>query len=94
MEVRKGVLKAHGKELGKLPARQWVHFEIRSALGEAFKGKWSLKVTLPDGSVISHDDLGTRTPDWNSLEWLVYTSDANVKTAFYLDNLDIKNEAQ
>jgi len=92
IEVRKGVLKAHGKELGKLPTQQWMHFEIASALGDAFKGKWSLKVTLPDGAVISRDDLGVRSSEWNSLEWLVFTSDANVKTAFYLDNLDVKNE--
>jgi len=92
VEVRKGVLKAGGKDLGKLPERQWIHFEIGSALGDAFKGKWHLSVTLPDGKAQTYDDLSVPAKEWNSLEWIVFTSDANVKTAFCLDNLNIKNE--
>lgn len=92
LEVRKGVLKAGGKDLGKVPTQQWMHIEISSALGDAFKGQWHLAVTTPDGKTLTREDLGVPAKEWNSLEWLVFTSDANVKTAFYLDNLDVKNE--
>lgn len=91
LEIRKGKLKATGRELGMIPERQWVHVEIESALGDQWTGKWSLVVTLPDGTKLEHRELPLKEHDWKTLDSLVITSDANLKTAFYLDNLEVKN---
>ncbi|CAN5707949.1 right-handed parallel beta-helix repeat-containing protein [soil metagenome] len=92
LEIRKGQLKAGGQSLGMVPARDWVHVEIECALGEQWTGKWSLVVTLPDGTRLDHRELPLKKPAWKTLDWLVLTSDANTQTAFYLDNLEIKKK--
>lgn len=92
LEIRHGQLKAGGQNLGAIPERQWVHLEMESALGDQSTGKWSLIVTLADGSTMEHRELSLKKPEWKSLDCLVITSDANAKSAFYLDNLEIKKK--
>lgn len=92
LEIRKGQLKAGGQILGTVPERQWVHLEIESALGDQLTGKWSIIVTLADGTRMEHRELSLKKPDWKTLDCLVITSDANARTAFYLDNLEIKKK--
>lgn len=92
IEVRKGVLKSNGKELTKLPTAAWVGFEISSKLGPQSDGKWSLTLTLPDGTKQEFASLPNKTAEWRELEWVVFVSDADAKTAICLDNLDISHE--
>lgn len=93
IDVRDGALFSQKKELMKLPAEQWVHFDLSAPLGEASQGTWTLKVTLPDGTEKVFADLPNGNKPWNTLEWLVFVSSATKKSAFYLDNLVIKNTA-
>lgn len=92
IEVRKGALKANGKELAKLPPGAWVRFEIQSKLGAQSDGKWSLTLTLADGTKQEFAALPNKNADWRELEWMVFVSDADAKTALYLDNLEVKHE--
>ena len=77
----------HGKPVLELAPNTWVRFEIVAALG-AKAGKWSLKVTLPDGTVKTFADLPTK-PGWGSIDWLGLVSDAKEKVAFFVDDLSI-----
>jgi hypothetical protein len=91
MDVRDGALFVQKKELMKLPTGQWIHFELGASLGEASKGTWTLKVALSDGSEKAFADLPNGSKAWNSLEWLVFVSNATTETAFFMDNLEIAN---
>ncbi|MEZ0387053.1 MAG: right-handed parallel beta-helix repeat-containing protein, partial [Verrucomicrobium sp.] len=92
LEVRKGSLKAAGKELLKLEPGKWYGFEVKSALGDSSSGKWQLVVTLADGTRMEFKDLPFKNAGMKALESMVFVSDANVATAFYLDDLRIHNE--
>jgi hypothetical protein len=92
LEIRKGQLKAAGKVLLALPERQWIKLVIKSSLGEQASSKWTLTVTSPDGTK-EFPDLPTKHAAWKTLEALIFSSEANVATSFYLDNLEVKNEA-
>ena len=92
LEMRKGQVKAAGREILKVESRQWIHVEIQSSMGSSQKGTWSLALTLQDGTKKTIEDLPLKHKDWRDLETMVFVSDSNVKSAFYLDNLDIKNE--
>jgi hypothetical protein len=69
-----------------LPAGQWLHFEISAALGEGAPGNWSLRVTQPGQTPSVFRDLPLADPEFKQLTWVGFTSNATVKTAFYLDN--------
>lgn len=92
LEIRKGVLKAGGRELLKLEPGRWHGFEMRAALGDAANGRWELQVRLPDGTVQKFGGLPFKNADLKELEWMVFVSDADAATAFYLDDLKITNE--
>ena len=38
--------------------------------------------------------LGNGSPDWNHLDWLGFVSQADAKTVFYLDNLELTNRVR
>ncbi len=90
IDIRNDTLYVQKKEIMKLPSQQWVHYDLSCPLGGS-AGAWTLEVTLPDGSRQSFPGLPIRDKAWNSLEWLVFVSNATSKTAFYIDNLIIKN---
>lgn len=92
IEIRKGSLKANGKELTKLPAGSWTHFEIHSKLGPQSDGKWSITVTTADGKPQEFPNLTSKSAEWRELEAMVFVSDADIKTALYLDNLQISQQ--
>jgi hypothetical protein len=92
IEIRKGLLKANGEELARIPPDGWTHFEMSARLGAHSDGKWSLVITLPDGSQQKHATLRNKNSDWRELESMVFVSDANARTALHIDNLDISHE--
>lgn len=94
LDIRNGALYVKSVETMKLPERQWIHFVISAGLGEGAEGTWRLEVTLPDGSVKAPPNLTFRDKSWNSLEWMVFVSNATTKTVFYMDNLIIENFPQ
>ena len=75
-----------GTSLMSLPFDEWIRIEIIAALGDR-AGLWTLTVTLPDGQVRRFDDLKIYTPEWDSLTWVGFVSNATTKTVLYLDNI-------
>ena len=92
--IRSGRLSASGKELLALPYGQWVHFEVAAQVGEKNDNTWSLSVTLPGQPAQVFNQLGNGSADWKDLDWLGFVSQADAKTVFYLDNLELTNRAR
>ncbi|MBI2928879.1 MAG: hypothetical protein HYY24_24715 [Verrucomicrobia bacterium] len=90
--IRDGKLSVAGNELMAVPAGQWVHIEIIAKLGAQATGTWDLAVRLPGRETKAFRDLKTGSPDWRKLDWLGFVSNADARTAFYLDNLLLTNE--
>jgi hypothetical protein len=76
-----------------LPVGQWLRFEIVAALGEGAPANWALRVTVPGQEPRLFRDLPYASPEFRQLTWVGFTSNATVKTAFYLDNLELNCRA-
>lgn len=71
-----------------LPIGAWIHFEIDDApAGE--RHQWTLRVTLPGQAPRVFANLAAERPGFKRLTWIGFTSVANEKTAFYLDNFEL-----
>ena len=92
LSVGDGKLSAAGKVLLDLPAGQWVHFETTAGLGPQSTGTWDLAVTLPGQEPKLFKGIANGKPDWKKLDWLGFSSIAADKAAFYLDNLELRND--
>ncbi|MCL5098350.1 MAG: right-handed parallel beta-helix repeat-containing protein [Candidatus Omnitrophica bacterium] len=88
--VRNARLEIAGKPVLDLPTGQWVHYEVSAGLGKASTGTWQLIVTFPGQQPHSFANLKC-SPDWKTLTWMGFSSTAQEKTAYYLDNLDLRN---
>ncbi|MBI3852596.1 MAG: right-handed parallel beta-helix repeat-containing protein [Verrucomicrobia bacterium] len=92
--IKNGKLTSGGQEWMTIPFKEWVHVEVTAALGASRRGSWNLSVTLPGRPVKQFTGLKTGSADWKSLDWLGFVSQADTKTIFYLDNLQLDNEKQ
>jgi hypothetical protein len=90
--VSDGQLTLAGKPVLDLPMSQWCHFEIDAVLGPSARGKWNLTVTRPGTPPQRFADLDCN-PQWNSIEWLGFVSNATDASVLYLDNLTLENVA-
>jgi len=88
--VREGKLKVADQDVLALPVGQWFHVELSAGVGTEADGKWRLTVTLPGGQP-QRFDFATVNADFKNLTWLGWSSSANDKTVFYLDNIKIEN---
>ena len=81
-----GELSADGRALMKLPAGEWIRFEVRYTMGTA--GPWDLKVRTGSAEK-SWTDLKVSAP-LGALTWFGFVS-AGTKpgTAFYLDDVEL-----
>jgi hypothetical protein len=86
-------LKVAGKTLLKMPVDKWVHFVITADLGNDNENTWDMRVTTPDGMTRIYKRLKAGNAKFNRLTWLGFTSNATKKTVFYLDNLELTNDA-
>ena len=91
--VRDGKLRAGGRELVTLPVGRWVRFDIATGMGAKSTGTWRLSVTVPGREPKRFDRLPNGSAEFKALTWLGFSSTAVGKTAFYLDNLELSNEA-
>lgn len=78
-----------GKTLATVPVGKWVRFEIVAALGKGSR-KYTLQVTPAGSPTLTFADLPFAGDRFRELHWLGFVSTAEVDTAFYLDNLEIK----
>ena len=89
--IQGGKLTAAGKQL-TIPNNTWVHLEIKAGLGAKSTGTWELTVSIPGQSPQKFTGLKSINADWKSLTWLGFVSNSQVKTIYYLDNLELQNQ--
>ena len=77
----------------ELPVDQWIHCEISATLGPAGASPWALRVTLPGQAPQVFRDLPSASADFQNLTWVGFTSNAEEKTTFYLDNFTLSAQA-
>ncbi len=87
LQINHGELTAEGIEPLALPVGEWVHIEVEAPLGDA-AGKWTLAVTLPDGTAHRHE-LACHSPEWHELRWVGFVSNATRPTVYYIDDLEL-----
>ncbi len=86
-----GKLRVQGREMMSIPASQWVHVEISAGLGAQSTGTWDLVVTLSGQPLHRFAGLKNGSPDWKTIRWFGFSSVADAKTVFYLDNMVLTN---
>ena len=89
LAVDAGKLRVAGQTLLEVPVSQWFHVEITSGLGAHSTGTWDLTVTLPAQPPRLFPGLKHGSLAWKSLQWLGFVSNADARTAIYLDNLEL-----
>lgn len=94
LRVRDGKLFVDNRALLDMPSGQWVHFEVWATLGKASSGTWQLSVALPGAPAQTFSDLKCGNPNWKTLDWLGFVSDATTSTVYHLDNLKLSNQAK
>lgn len=78
----------------RLPAQQWLHFQIVDGLGNLADGKWDMKITDPAGKVLFEGKDLPCGPEFNRLEWLGFVSNSLEACEMYLDNVSMKRIAE
>ncbi len=91
--VRDGKLQVWGEDLLELPGGEWVHFEVVAGLGDDSTGTWDLTVTLLGQEPQRFEGLRNGSDDWTTLTWLGFSSMATDVAMYYLDNIELTNEA-
>ncbi len=92
--IRDGKLQAGGKELLNLPLDTWFNVAISARVGKETDGSWDLTVTFPKQEPKHIRGLKTGSPEFRNLTWIGWCSNASEKTTFYLDNIELINEAR
>ena len=86
--VRGGKLELPGAAM-PLPVGQWVRFQITAEMSEEKGSRWTLTVTPAGGEPREFRDLPFADADCFKVNWVGYTSNANCRTSFYLDNFTL-----
>jgi hypothetical protein len=89
IRLNAGRLQVNGKDLMVVPQSLWLQFEISAGLGTADTGKWNLKVTIPNQAPREFKNLSFVSAKFKTLTWIGFTSDANAKTVYYLDDFAV-----
>ncbi|MHB0960687.1 MAG: right-handed parallel beta-helix repeat-containing protein [Pirellulaceae bacterium] len=87
--VQQGALQVNGQTLLQVRPGTWVHLEIVAGLGSQKTGTWNLTVTLPDQPPQQFEKLAVGSPDWERVTWVGFISNANAKSQWYVDNLQL-----
>ena len=85
-----GRLMAGGKYFMDVPIGTWFHADIVCGLGGQAEETYDLKITVPGKPTRVFDSLPCGVKPFENLEWLGFVSLASEKTAFYLDNVELK----
>jgi len=93
LTIQGGRLRAAGKEL-EVPENQWVRIHVQAGLTGSSAGAWNLAVSQAGKASQVLRDLKFVDATWSQLDWLGFISQAKVKTAFFLDNIELKNTVQ
>ncbi|QDU01922.1 hypothetical protein V6x_16050 [Gimesia chilikensis] len=87
--IEQGKLRAANRQtLLELPVGQWVTVEIVAPLGDE-AGKWDLVVTLPGQKPRRFKDLPCIHPEWRTLDWIGFISQADADAEVWIDDLQL-----
>jgi hypothetical protein len=89
--IENGKLRAAGREVMNVPTGEWVRLEISAGLGKKADGRWDLTVNRIGKTPVHQKGLSCGD-GWNTLNWLGFVSHAMQSTAFYLDDLEVRND--
>jgi hypothetical protein len=76
-----------------VPEGQWLHVEIRCALGPQPNKTWSLRITPRDGKPLVAQDLPC-DEGFENLQWLGFMSQGTAAGVMFLDNLSLQPAAE
>jgi len=79
----------HDRKLMDIPENEWCAVEMRADLGRPH-GIWTLRVTLPNGSMHAFKDLRC-DPAWQTARWVGFISLSPGQSSFYLDDVVMEN---
>ena len=85
-----GNVRVGGKILATVPSGTWVHVEIEARLGKGRERTFKLTLVPSGGPAKVFDNLPVSGDQFAELHWLGFSSTATQDTAFFLDNLKIK----
>jgi hypothetical protein len=84
-----GKLVHEDRELMDIPVDAWARFEVTAPLGEANKGTFDLRVTLPDGTVKEFRGLPYEK-GFTRLDWVGFVSVADHACVSYVDDIEVR----
>jgi len=92
-QIGQGRLWADDRQLMELPVGEWIHFEVVGGVGSRCTGKWDLTVTPAGKEPRRFTGLLNRSPGFKVLTWMGFSSNGDAHTSFYLDNIELTNDA-
>ena len=92
--IEKGKLSVSGRVLLDVPANEWLHLEVTATLGDKSDATWSLAVTLPGREPQRFDSLKFVHSEMKTLEWLGFVSAGTEIGSWWMDELEIANDAK
>ena len=84
----KGKLQANNEKslpLGEVKPGEWIRLAITATTGA---GKYDVTLTRQDGTKQDFKDVPCK-PTWNAASYLLFSSLANAKTAYFIDNVSL-----
>jgi hypothetical protein len=92
LTIREGKLWLAGAAVMDLPQRRWIHMAVEAKAGASADGTWNLTVLVPGQDARKFDGLKVGHSDFKNLTWIGWSSMATDKTAYYLDNIEVRLE--
>lgn len=74
----------------RLPAGEWIHFEITDGLGALADARWEMKITDQAGRVLFEGMDLPCGPEFDRLLWLGFVSNGTEAAEMYLDNIALR----
>jgi hypothetical protein len=81
-----GRMTASGREVGAIPAGEWVHLDIEFELGETAAGTYTLTLKIPGRDPVV-STVPYMNPAFKKVTWFGIASTSQTRTVFYIDNL-------
>ncbi|MFP4249086.1 MAG: right-handed parallel beta-helix repeat-containing protein [Armatimonadota bacterium] len=88
LRIADATLNAEGIEPLQIPVDEWVEIGVTAPLAEA-AGRWTLVVTMPDGTRHEFADLPCRIRQWRELRWVGFVSFGTERSVFYVDDIEL-----
>ena len=87
--IQNGSLQVAGSKLLDVPGDRWMRIDVVTGLGSVSTTTWELTVTPRGGEAQHFADLRYADPNYQTLGYLGFISNASDKSVFYLDNIEL-----